>query len=182
MPAIEYMATGVPSARRRRVVPSYSVPFRRFMPKKLSQRSSRPAAQAGQNPQGITNADTTRVPTAGPLTPGPSATTVPEISCPITAGVGNRQLLDLQATRRCVQHRCRHRLGRHPDTIAEARSVGLAARALEGGGAGKSFGDPAPVGGLGTCGKNPTATLLEDERAGQRVVDRDAVLPHVHRA
>ena len=88
MPAIEYIATGVPSARRSRVVPSKSVPFRRFMPKKFSQRSSRPAPQAGQNPHGITNADTTLVPTAGPFTPGPSATTVPDISCPMTAGVG----------------------------------------------------------------------------------------------
>src|SRR5262245_257049 len=35
------------------------------------------------------NADTTLVPTGGPTTPGPSAATVPEISWPITAGVGN---------------------------------------------------------------------------------------------
>ena len=76
-PAIEYIATGVPSWRRRRVVPSNSWPFSRFRPKKLSHRSSRPLAQARQKPQGITNAQTTREPTGGPATPGPSACTVP---------------------------------------------------------------------------------------------------------
>ena len=35
------------------------------------------------------NAEATFVPTGGPATPGPSAATVPEISWPITAGVGN---------------------------------------------------------------------------------------------
>ena len=88
-PAIEYIAIGAPSRRRRRVVPSYSVPFRRFIAKKLSHRSSRPAPHGVQNPHGMMNAHTTLVPTAGPFTPGPSAATVPEISCPITAGVGN---------------------------------------------------------------------------------------------
>jgi hypothetical protein len=88
-PAIEYIAIGEPSRRLRRVVPSYSVPFKRFIAKKLSHRSSRPAAQGAQNPQGMMKADTTFDPIAGPLTPLPSAATVPEISCPITAGVGN---------------------------------------------------------------------------------------------
>ena len=46
-------------------------------------------AHARQNPHGITNAHTTREPTGGPATPGPSAATVPVISWPITAGVGN---------------------------------------------------------------------------------------------
>jgi hypothetical protein len=88
-PAIEYIAIGDPSRRRSRVVPSYNVPFRRFIAKKLSHRSSRPAPHGVQNPHGMMNAETTFVPTAGLLTPGPSAATVPEISCPITAGVGN---------------------------------------------------------------------------------------------
>ena len=35
------------------------------------------------------NVPTTRVPTGGPATPSPSAATVPEISCPSTAGTGN---------------------------------------------------------------------------------------------
>ena len=59
------------------------------MAKKLSHRSSRPAPHGAQKPHGMMNAEATRVPTAGPATPGPSAATVPEISCPMTAGVGN---------------------------------------------------------------------------------------------
>ena len=65
-PAIEYIATGVPSWRRSRVVPSKSCPLSRFSPKKLSHRSSRPVAHARQNPHGITNAHTTRDPTGRP--------------------------------------------------------------------------------------------------------------------
>ena len=78
-----------PSRRLNRVVPSYSVPFKRFIAKKLSHRSSRPAPHGVQNPHGMMKADTTFDPIAGPFTPAPSAATVPEISCPITAGVGN---------------------------------------------------------------------------------------------
>ena len=59
------------------------------MAKKLSHRSSRPAPHGVQNPHGMMKADTTFDPIAGPFTPAPSAATVPEISCPITAGVGN---------------------------------------------------------------------------------------------
>ena len=88
-PAIEYIAIGVPSARRSREVPSYSVPRSRFIAKKLSHRSSRPIAHGRQRPHGMMNAETTLVPTAGPATPLPSSTIVPEISWPSTAGVGN---------------------------------------------------------------------------------------------
>src|SRR4029079_17201729 len=80
-PAIEYIASDEPSLRCRRDVPSYSVPFSRFMAKKLSQRSSRPDPHGTQNPHGMMNAHATAVPTGGPATPGPSAATVPVISC-----------------------------------------------------------------------------------------------------
>ena len=74
-PAIEYIASGEPSARaaascRRRACPSAG----------SSRRSCRtgrrgPAPHAGQKPHGMMNAETTGVPTAGPVTPGPSAAT-----------------------------------------------------------------------------------------------------------
>ena len=45
-------------------------------------------AQRRHWPHGMMKAETTLAPTAGPTTPLPSSTIVPEISWPRTAGVG----------------------------------------------------------------------------------------------
>ena len=79
-PAMEYIQSGVPSGWHRRVSPSYSVPLSRFRAKNVSHRSSRPRAQKRHVPHGMMNAQTTRVPTGGPGTPGPRLSIVPEIS------------------------------------------------------------------------------------------------------
>ena len=57
-----------------------------------------PGAARRQNPHGMMNADTTRVPTAGPVTPGPRAATVPEISWPMhrRGRKGDLRLHDVQ--------------------------------------------------------------------------------------
>src|SRR6185436_15539290 len=59
------------------------------MAKYVSQRSSRPRAQAAQSPQGMMKLETTRSPGRTPATSSPTASTIPEISCPRTTGIGN---------------------------------------------------------------------------------------------
>ena len=71
-----------------------------------------------------------------------------------------------------------------PSSSAEASGHYIRATLRAGGGPAPEdcCGDPAPVGKeLGTSQK-PTGTLFVGLRAGQRVVNSDAVLPHIHRA
>jgi hypothetical protein len=59
-PPIEYIQTGDPSGRRRRVSPSKSLPWRRLRTKNVSHRPSWPRTQYQQVPQGMMKPPTTR--------------------------------------------------------------------------------------------------------------------------
>ena len=90
--------TGVPSGKRRRELPSSSVPAHAAADA-TSHRLRRPAAQAPQRPQAGTRQNATVSPGTTCVTPSPTCSTIPAPSCPSTIG--------WRPAPRCPSARCR---------------------------------------------------------------------------